>query len=165
MTYHANCLGKMPGMKRWAVALLLGLYHVAGFGDTITLSWEAPALKPVARYKVYRADGPANQFLPVASTVDTYAKISSPGSSEGQLFYVTAVDEDGAESSPSNVIEIGKTLGVRVEPDLLTFEWNDGRFILESSSSLDGPWEVYETTSPAFADTSRRMRFFRLRNL
>lgn len=135
-----------------------------GRADTITLTWEPPAADFDVTYKLYRAKISGAPFLPVATAKTTYARIFTPGPSNGQLYYVTAVTADGSESSPSNIIEIGKTLGISVEPDGLILQWNDDRYALEAAPTPSGPWTLHTTNSPAFTDTSKPMNFFRLTN-
>lgn len=150
---------------RWLVMVIcLLLCQGTSSGDTVTLAWEPPATSSVIGYKIYNAGSSSEPFLPVATTQTTYARLFHRGSAKGQLYYVTALDAEGGESLPSNVIEVGKTLGVRVEPDLLTFQWNDTHYVLDTAPTPEGPWTLYTTESPAFSDTSQGMQFFRLRD-
>ncbi|MBL9169440.1 MAG: hypothetical protein JNN07_16995 [Verrucomicrobiales bacterium] len=151
------------GRWLWVMTFLL-LWGGSGSADTFTIAWEPPATGSVVAYKIYNARSSGEPFIHVATTDTTYARRYHPGSAQGQLYYVTALDAEGMESLPSNIIEIGKTLGIRVEPDLLIFQWNDEHYELETAPTPEGPWTLHTTGSPAFSDTSQGMQFFRLRD-
>lgn len=147
------------------IALLGSALASTTFAETITLAWEAPNLSQEVSYRIYHSKEPNDPFVPIATTDETFVALSLSGSPAGHRYYVTAFTAEGEESSPSNVLEIGKTLDLRVEADALSFQWNASRYVLEVAPSPFGPWSVFATNSPAFSDSSKGMGFFRLKNL
>lgn len=104
-------------MIRAALAwiLLSGTYVLSQTPAPVALEWEASASADVAGYHVYRSDAACGSTAPdfrritdqpVAATSYADASVAENAS---YCWRVTAVDDQGAESDPSN--EVGRSVG------------------------------------------------------
>lgn len=81
-----------------------------GAGYAVDLSWSAPtgSTDPVAGYNVYRAPSGTTSFQRLNTTVDTLTTYTDPSVQTGASYsyYVTSVDPNGVESTPSNTFTL-----------------------------------------------------------
>ena len=88
-------------------------------GNSVSLTWSAPSSGAVTSYNIYKATSSdavdsskysSLDFTKVnSSTTTTFQDSLASGSSGTIVYYVTAVGNDGTESSPSNYAKV--TLG------------------------------------------------------
>lgn len=102
-------------MRNWILAIVAMLALLAGWAlvmaATASLSWEAPTLNAdgtqltdLASYKIYRDDNNNGTFSLLAGVAVPTQTYSDTTLTDGVFcYYVTAVDETGNESLPSNI--------------------------------------------------------------
>ena len=95
----------------------INLTHSVGDRE-ITLNWEMTDTSGVARYRIYAAVGDEGAFQRHDSSSSRTAVVSDLPYNQAVRFRVTAVNSDGAESEPSDVVSalIG-LLSVAIEED------------------------------------------------
>lgn len=100
-------------MRNWIAGLLALLALLAAwiaFAATANLTWEAPTtnsdgspLTDLASYKIYREVNGDGNFALLAGVAEPTTTYSDTTLSDGVFcYYVTAVDDTGNESGPSN---------------------------------------------------------------
>ncbi len=81
-----------------------------GVSEVVQLSWDAPANSggTIAGYRIYRSVNGAAQYQLLNSSLTAYTEFADSAIQTGQTYdyYVTAVDNSGVESTPSNTATI-----------------------------------------------------------
>jgi len=154
---------KLPRLIGTQAAIAIGAISMSANADVIQLKWDASPDSSVTRYRVYSSPSATDPFTPIQDTQILEANVTSEGSSVGYRFYVTALNAEGAESDPSNAIQLGPQLAYnRPSEKNLLFSWDEVGFALESAPSVEGPWTVRSTTSPITISSEGPPQFFRL---
>ncbi len=81
-----------------------------GVSEVVQLSWDAPANSggTIAGYRIYRSVNGAAQYQLLNSSLTAYTEFADSAIQTGQTYdyYVTAVDNSGVESTPSNTATV-----------------------------------------------------------
>lgn len=84
-------------------------------GDSVMLTWKAPAEAADVSYNIYRASAPSSavdttklEFSRVSATTETSFEDKIESTKAGGIFiyYVVAVDSDSTESAGSNYVNV-----------------------------------------------------------
>jgi len=85
---------------------------LSGVGESheVDLSWSAPtgSSDPIVGYNVYRAPSGTTSYQRINVTVETLTAYADDAVQAGvaYIYYVTSVDAEGMESSPSNTTTV-----------------------------------------------------------
>lgn len=154
---------KNTNCAKLAASLFLVLGTVGiGRAESVTLQWDRSPSSNVAQYRVYRATTSSGAFAVVANTTANQATISNTGSAAGHRYQIRAVTAQGVESDPSNTAEMAPDPIFSRAGGRLSIQWNAPGYVLQTATSVDGPWTLRSATSPSFADFTGPRRFFRL---
>jgi len=104
--------GSFSGQLTIASSASTSTVGLSGVGEShqVDLSWSSPtgSSDPAVGYNIYRAPGGTSSYQRVNATVETQTTFADSAVQSGVAYnyYVTSVDAEGRESSPSNTTTV-----------------------------------------------------------